>query len=259
MKFGMPFLLEHASLEDACSLCSAWKLDFLELNANFPACQVDRMDAEALLRLKERYGIGLTLHIEEECDPFAFQPMVRQAWLNAVRDSLRLARAAGITVINMHMPHGVYMTLPTERVYMYDRYRDEYDAALQAFRTMCEDTVTGSPVRIAIENTNGFQPHEQRAIAYLLESPVFGLTMDIGHMHCNGEQDLPFYQAHQERLIHMHAHDAKGKQDHLAFGDGEIDLPARLDWARRNGATVLLEVKTKAALAVTVERLHSLL
>lgn len=256
MMFGAPFLLEHESVEEACLMTRELGLDFLELNSNFPACQVDGLTAEMLLGLQKKYGIAMTLHLEEDCDPFTFQHRVRSAWLASVEATLQMAKAADICVINMHMPHGVYMTLPTRRVYMYDRYQAEYDRALAVFRQMCEETLQGSDVRIAIENTNGFQPHEQRAIDFLLTSPVFGLTLDIGHLHCTGEADLPFYQRHADRLIHMHAHDARGKQDHLPFGEGEVDLPARLLWAERNGATVLLEVKTRQALGKTVQRLR---
>lgn len=256
MMFGAPFLLEHGSVEEACYMTRELGLDFLELNSNFPACQVDGMTVESLLALQAKYGIAMTLHIEEDCDPFTFQPRVRSAWLASVVATLQLARAANIRIINMHMPHGVYMTLPTRRVYMYDRYQAEYDQALHAFRQLCEGALQGSDVRIAIENTNGFQHHEQRAINFLLASPVFGLTLDIGHLHCNGEADLPFYQRHQDRLIHMHAHDARGRQDHLPFGEGDIDLPARLAWAERDGATVLLEVKTRQALGQTVQWLR---
>lgn len=256
MKFGIPYLVEHDTVEEACAMCRSLQLDFVELNSNFPMCQVDRMPAEELLRMKEKYGIDLTLHIEEDCDPFSFQPRIRQAWLASVQASLQLAKAAGMLKINMHMPRGVYMTLPTKRVYMYERYRTEYWAALAVFRDMCEDELQGSHVRVAVENTGGFLPHEQEAIAYLLESPAFGLTLDIGHLQCAGESDWPFYQQHEDQLIHMHAHDAVGKKDHQAFGEGDVDLRKRLALAKQHDATVLVEVKTADALRRSVQRMN---
>ncbi|MGN0763962.1 MAG: TIM barrel protein, partial [Aristaeellaceae bacterium] len=93
----------------------------------------------------------------------------------------------------------------------------------------------------------------------LLASPRFGLTLDIGHCHGAGNADLPFYQERAKRLIHMHGHDALGRKNHLALGDGEIDLAARFAWAEENGARVVLETKTVAALRTSVVRLPAYL
>lgn len=51
----------------------------------------------------------------------------------------------------------------------------------------------------------------------------------------------------------MHAHDAKGKNCHLAFGDGDIDLKQRLSMAQIVNARVVLETKTIEALTKTVQ------
>ena len=256
MIFGMPFLLENESVADACKLCRELGLSFVELNANFPVCQTERLNADMLLQLKETYGVGFTLHVEEECDPFAFQRGVREAWKDSFCSALRLATATDMPIVNMHLPRGVYITLPAGKVYLYEQYREEVHTALADFRRMCEAELLGSRVRIAVENTNGFKPHELAALDYLLESPVFGLTLDIGHLHGAGEVDLPCYEARAEKLIHMHGHDAMGRKDHLALGDGEIDLRSRLNWAKRCGARVVLETKTIEALRTSVERLH---
>ncbi|MGN0745882.1 MAG: sugar phosphate isomerase/epimerase family protein [Aristaeellaceae bacterium] len=259
MIFGMPFLLETPTIEDACRLCRELGLSFVELNANFPACQADGLRAEELLRLKAHYGVDFTFHVEEECDPFAFQGRIREAWLDTLRQAMKLAVAADMPVINMHLPHGVYITLPEERVYLYERYREQYLRAVEELRSLCEECLQGSPVRIALENTDGFRPHEREAVDLLLASPRFGLTLDIGHCHGAGNVDLPFYEARAERLIHMHGHDALGRKNHLALGDGEIDLAARFAWAERNHARVVLETKTVAALRKSVGRLPAFL
>ena len=257
MDFGMPFLLENNTIEESAALGQQLRLSFVELNANFPACQ--GLEAATLRELAMRYGIYFTLHIEEECDPFAFNRRVGEAWREAVRDAISLAREANMPIVNMHLPKGVYITLPDQRVFLYRKYADEYREALLAFRQMVEETVGDSGVRVSVENTNGFAPHELAALEILLESPVFGLTLDIGHSHGVGDMDIPFYEKHADRLIHMHGHDALGKRNHLALGDGEIDLPGRFAWAARNGARVVLETKTIAALKTSVSRLPEIL
>ena len=66
---------------------------------------------------------------------------------------------------------------------------------------LCEAWIGDSPLRIVIENTDGFRAYERRAIEYLLQSPVFGLTWDIGHSKATGERDVPFLLAHEDRLL----------------------------------------------------------
>ena len=253
--FGMPCLLETPGIEDAARLCAELGLSFVELNMNFPACQAQRLDPQLLYHLRREYGIFFTLHLPEEFDPFTFAEPVRRAWMDVLRDALTLAQALDMPIVNMHLPKGVYITLPEEKVYLYQRYAEEYTAAAESLRAVCEQALAGSGVRVAIENTSGFAPHERQAIRELLRSEVFGLTLDIGHSHAAGNCDEPFYRELDGRLIHMHGHDAQGSRCHLALGDGDIDLAERFAWAERRGARVVLETKTVAALRASVARL----
>jgi sugar phosphate isomerase/epimerase len=54
-----------------------------------------------------------------------------------------------------------------------------------------------------------------------------GLTIDIGHLHCQGE--LPIsdqIRRHGDRLANVHIEDSRaGVHEHLMFGEGEIDFP----------------------------------
>lgn len=259
MDFGMPYLLEMHAIEECCALAKELGLQFVELNANFPDCLLEKLDPAELHRLGKKYGLYFTLHIEEECDPFTVNGTVRAAWLKSFRHALSIAAALQMPIVNMHFPHGVYITLPDRRVYIYESYAEEFNAALNDFRAMCEDALEGTSTRIAIENTDGWKAHEQRAIAYLLESPVFGLNLDIGHSHAIGDTDKHFFRDHDVKLIHMHGHDALGKKNHLALGDGEIDLAGRFAWAKRSNARIVLETKTIEALRTSVARLPKFL
>ena len=259
MDFGMPYLLETHSVEECCALAQEVGMQFVELNANFPDCLIEKLDPVLLHRFMKQYHVYFTLHLEEDCDPFCFNSTVRVAWLKSTRRALELAAALKMPIVNMHFPHGIYMTLPERRVYLYEARAAEFQEALAAFRQMCEEALQGTSTRIAIENTNGWQPHEQRAIAYLLESAVFGLNLDIGHAHCVDDADEPFFRQHEAALIHMHGHDARAKKDHLPLGDGEIDLAARFDWAEQCKARIVLETKTLKALRTSIQRLPKFL
>ena len=107
---------------------------------------------------------------------------------------------------------------------------------------------------IAVENTDGFRSYEQKAIDLFLESPCFGLTWDIGHSKAVGEKDVPFMMAREDRLIHFHIHDGTEQppRNHLALGDGEIDLAGRLRTAEKHHCRCVLETKTVEALERSV-------
>ena len=159
--------------------------------------------------------------------------------------------------LNMHMNHGIYITLPDRKVQMYDRDFDTYMKSFSEFRCKCEEWIGDSEIMIAVENTDGFREYEKKAIEFLLESPKFGLTWDIGHSKAIGEKDVPFILKHRDKLIHFHIHDGTEvpPRNHLALGDGEIDIDERLRLAKERNARCVLETKTVEALKRSVERI----
>ena len=219
MEFGMPTLIENRTLEDNAALCAELGLRFIELNMNFPEYQVARLERTSeLLRLGERAGIYFTIHLDENLNVADFNPLVAEAYRETVRRTVAVAKAllplrdrfgdnAQPLTLNIHMHHGIHITLPDRKVQMYDRDFDTYMASFARFRALCGEWIGDSPLRIVMENTDGFFAYERRAIEYLLESPVFGLTWDIGHSKATGERDVPFLLAHEDRLLHFHIHD----------------------------------------------------
>ena len=270
MQFGMPTLIENHTLQDNIALCKSLGLRFIELNMNFPEYQVDRLEeTDSLLRAAEEVGIYYTIHLDENLNIADFNPLVAEAYLETVRRSIGVLRkllplrdrfGGGVLplTLNMHMHHGIHITLPDRKVQMYDRDFDTYMQSFAVFRARCEEWIGGSSLMIAVENTEGFRGYEQKAIDYLLESPVFGLTWDIGHSKAVREGDVPFILERREHLVHFHIHD--GTEDpprnHLALGDGEIDLMDRLRLARSRDARCVLETKTVEALKRSVRWLQ---
>ena len=267
MQYGMPTLIENRTLEDNAALCGSLGLKFIELNMNFPEYQVDRLEqTDHLIRVAEQAGIYYTIHLDENLNIADFNRLVTDAYLETVRRSILVAKKLLVLrdrygegsqplTVNMHMNHGIHITLPDRKVQMYDRDFDVYMKSFADFRDRCEEWIGDSDVRIAVENTDGFREYEKKAIEYLIESPKFGLTWDIGHSKAVGEKDVPFIMEHEDRLIHFHIHDGSENppKNHLALGDGEIDLADRLKLAESRNARCVLETKTIAALKKSVE------
>lgn len=266
IQFGMPTLIENKTLEDNVALCSRLGLRFLELNMNFPEYQADRLEeTDCLIQAAEKHGLYYTIHLDENLNIADFNMLVTDAYLETVRRTIAVLKKlvylrdtygdkSQPLTVNMHMNHGIFITLPDRKVQMYERDFDNYMASFKAFRQKCEEWIGDADVRVVVENTDGFRDYEKKAIEYLLESPCFGLTWDIGHSKAVGETDVPFIMAHTDRLCHFHIHDGTENppKNHLALGDGEIDLAARLNLAEERNARCVLETKTIAALEKSV-------
>ena len=252
--FGMPGMIELRDAEDCARVCRELGLDFVELNSNFPQYQLRAMDAGALNRIAEDYGIGYTIHLDDEMNVAEFNPYVAEAYRRTAREFIDLAKQIGAKKINMHLSRGAKYTLPTKVIYFFEAYLEEYLANMRLFRDTCEEAIGDSGIMICVENTDGFTEFQKKGLEILLESPVFGLTLDIGHNHCAGYVDEPFYKKHIHRLHHMHIHDcAAGKKDHQALGTGELDLQKYLALAEEHNCTVVLETKTVEGLRQSVE------
>ncbi len=266
MEFGMPTLIENRTLADNIALCGSLGLKFIELNMNFPEYQMERLErTEELLQAGGKAGIYFTVHLDENLNIADFNPLVSGAYLETVRRSIdaarkllplrdRFDRTGRPLTLNMHMHHGIFITLPDRKVQMYDRDFETYMKSFALFRSRCEEWIGDSSIMIAVENTDGFRGYQQKAIDYLLESPKFGLTWDIGHSKAVREKDMPFLLERCDRLIHFHIHDGTEEppRNHLALGDGEINLKDRLELAKSRNARCVLETKTVAALKESV-------
>ena len=267
IQFGMPTLVENTTLQDNVNLCKRLGLQFIELNMNFPEYQLNMLEqTDTFIRTAEQAEIYYTIHLDENINIADFNPLIADAYLETLRRTVEVTkkllplrdrygdRTQPLT-LNMHMNHGIYITLPDRKVQMYDRDFDTYMASFARFRSLCEEWIADSDIMIAVENTDVFREYEKKSIDYLLESQVFGLTWDIGHSKATGEKDVPFIKERVNRLVHFHIHDGSEKppKNHLALGDGEIDLESRLQLANSRNARCVLETKTIEALEKSVE------
>ena len=60
-----------------------------------------------------------------------------------------------------------------------------------------------------------------------VDAPHFKLTLDIGHLHCQGETPIADYiRKYGEQIVNIHLEDMKAAvHEHLPFGEGEINFP----------------------------------
>ena len=256
MNFGLPNLIECASLRDCAILAKELSLDFIEINMSFPEYTPNRFDASEALRIKEEFGIFYTVHVDEAINPFDFNPRVSECYFEVMRDTLRVAKAIGAKVLNLHLQKGIYVTLPEKVILLTDVYREEYLSAVKRFISMCESELFGTDIKIAIENvdSNPFTSSQIEALGLFMASDCFGLTLDTGHECKLKYSDSHIYEKYPEKIIHLHLHDCDNSGPHIPLGAGYVNINEKLNLLK--GETCLIEVKTIDGLKESVKYLR---
>lgn len=107
----------------------------------------------------------------------------------------------------------------------------------------CEQVVAHAAkrgVKLAFEPEPGMLIEsfaQYRELLARVDAPHFGLTIDIGHVHCVEEGSISDYlREWSPRLFNIHIEDMKrGIHEHLPFGAGEIDFPPVMQTLREIG------------------------
>lgn len=110
------------------------------------------------------------------------------------------------------------------------------------------DYASRKNVRLAFEPEPGMFIERMNQYARLIElvdAPHFGLTIDVGHVHCLDDGPVSDVLLEwSDRLFNVHIEDmCRGVHEHLRFGDGEIDFQPVLRTLTEIGYTGGLNVE----------------
>ncbi len=95
-------------------------------------------------------------------------------------------------------------------------------------------------VRLAFEPEPGMLIDTMARFAELrqrVDHPAFALTLDVGHLHCQGETPIADHlRRWSGLLVNVHIEDMRrGVHEHLMFGEGEIEFAPVLEALRTIG------------------------
>lgn len=248
MLLGMPQLYEFDTIEENLILCKDLGLDFVELNLNFGYCRAE-MEAKTVCDLLKKYNLQATLHFYDEADFGSYDEVV-EAYLILLDRYASLGKGY-IKQINVHNIPGPVVTISGVKNYIYEKEYDVYIKRLINNFKRAEEICKRNDINMVIENTDNIPAYMKRTYKDLYDNG-FRFCYDIGHdglsydiiYEINEELNLPFDE--------FHIHDGTRKKCHLALGDGEIDIKKFKDLAIKNNAFVVLEVKQKSDLLVSV-------
>ena len=87
-------------------------------------------------------------------------------------------------------------------------------------------------VCVGIETMGGVKTQQKMLLISRLALPHVGINLDIGHMYFGNGAAFKDYgtlgnliDEVNVEIVHVHAHDYDGHQDHIAIGHGSIDFP----------------------------------
>ena len=240
IKLGMPQLYEYDCIEDNLKLAKKLGLDFVELNLNFGYCRKEM----------EAGTVKATLHFYDEADLASYDEVV-EAYLVLLKRYCELGEGY-IESMNIHLCPGPVVTISGVKNYIYEKEYDEYINRLITNFKRAEDICNQYNINMVIENTDNIPEYTRRTYEDLYKAG-FRFCYDIGHDHLSydivwdtlSKIELPFDE--------FHIHDAKDrKKCHLALGEGTLDIAKFKRLAEKNNAYVVLEVKQKSDLVVSV-------
>lgn len=277
LHFGMPTLIELNSLKENVELCKKLKLNFIELNMNIPLFSVLGIEDENNFELKKiieelnfyqkEFGIYFTIHLDENFNFADSNIYIKNAYLKTLKAVIKNSKKINCPIINMHLNKGIYFTLPTEKVFLFEKYKEEFNNSLEEFIKFCNCEISDSNIFISIENTDGWTDFEKKSIEKILMNKNFSLTFDIGHSQAIGNIDQDFILKNKSKLKHFHIHDgtlpnAATKQfgkNHLQLGTGNINLKEKIYLAKETNSRCVIETKTVDTLKKSVSYLKNYL
>jgi sugar phosphate isomerase/epimerase len=154
-----------------------------------------------------------------EFDLAHHDPRHRSAAIDGILETARVLKRLGGRVLVVH---------PTDHVRAHRDVEAHLTWAADALRRVTDEAVPLG-ITIAIETP---LPHligghpDEFAIILRHVGDAARVCVDTGHSHLGGFTRR-FIDLAGDRLVHVHAHDNRGRyDDHLAPGDGDIDWPA---------------------------------
>jgi sugar phosphate isomerase/epimerase len=175
------------------------------------------------------------------------EPHERERRLDFLRRSVDIAAQLSADVVSFWS--GTPRDKAADSVYM--------DRLVQGCLRLC-DYAAERNVRLAFEPEPGMFIDTMARFAELrkkVEHPFFGLTMDIGHLHCLGETSIADHLRRWRKLLwNVHIEDMRrGVHEHLPFGEGEIDFQPVFQTLKESGYAGGIHVELSRHSHVAVE------
>lgn len=177
-----------------------------------------------LVVAKEELSLEYTVHLPLTINLASLNPLVREASVETVRQTLIAAKpleakAYALHVTPIYKPEG--SSLGEE--FAYKQLKQVLGVARESIERLLP--LVKSPRQLCVENI--------WASLYLLYEEVvtpldLGVCLDIGHLLLDNKDPVEYLRLYRGQLEHIHLHDVVEGKDHLPLGNeqGRLDLDA---------------------------------
>lgn len=250
MKFGMPTMIEYNSIEENVKLAKKLNLSFVELNLDLPYCKIDKKVKE----LAKKYDIEFTVHLSEKLDVGELDQDIRMAYLRKIETNIKNGIEQNIKKYNLHLDPGIHFSLPDKKVFIYEKYLDDYKNSLKDSCNFLNDLAKKYNVEIMFENLK-LPEYLKEGFDIVSSFDSLYFTLDMGHDIKSDSHAEEFFLKYPNKINHVHLHDFNGKNDHLSLGSGIIDIPKKIDLIKDLNVYAVIEVKQPNDLTNSIEYL----
>jgi sugar phosphate isomerase/epimerase len=185
------------------------------------------LDRRGLARVIET-GARFLLNPRQKHDPTLMDPdparrAVRTDFLHRAIDLAEALQAEAVSLWSGSAPAGLKDDVGMDRLAM--DLKPLLDHAEQAQLPLAFEPEPG----MFIDTLERFSQLDDR-----IRHPLFQLTIDVGHVHCMDEGDIPsLLRQWGPRIMNIHIEDmVRGIHEHLMFGEGTMDFPSVFDALR---------------------------
>ncbi len=255
MKLGMPVLYEYHSVLENITLAKALGLNFIELNLNFGYCREQLEKPEELNQLLVKNDLEATLHFYDEAD-FASYSEVVDAYLHLLEKYAILGFKSQVKVINIHLNEGPIVTISGQKNYIYEKEYPSYIENIKKRLHQAKRICNQNQIELVLENV--YVPNHIQKTYQELWKEGFDFNYDIGHDNNDNDHLQEVLKTTPIKFREYHIHDGNRKTCHLTLGDGEINIRKFKQQAEKDGAYVVLEVKSSEDLRKSVKYFKNL-
>lgn len=252
MKFGMPAMIEYTSIEGNIKLAKKLNLSFIELNLDLPYCVLNNK----LKNLAKKYNIEFTIHLSEKLDIGELDNDIREAYLKKIETIIKNGTKLNIKKYNLHLDPGIHFSLPDKKIFIYEKYLNEYKESLKKSCFFLNEIAKKFDVEIMFENLK-LPDYLKEGFNIISTFDNLFFTLDMGHDLKNDSKAEEFFMNYKNKIKHIHMHDFDGKNDHIALGTGIMNIKEKVSLIRRLNVYTVIEVKKEKELIESVNYLKN--
>jgi len=253
-RLGIQVLFDFTDIIEAIDFAAESGFGVLEINLgniNFGRQLFRANERKRIKTQAEKRKIRLAVHALEGPSFFIPSERVRRCAVLELKQTLNWAADIGAKNVIMHLGFDMHYGYGGGNRYTHEEFPDYYEVAL--FQALADLKVyCRGRAKLCVENVGGFRFVPSKKILKKLLGGGLGLCFDIGHIAILDEdrkrEEFAFFQRFQKKVYHAHLHHNHGTKDqHLALGEGTVDVLPYLRLLWKSPALLVFETRPKEA------------